>query len=246
MERELLLQELPAYFGKYPGDYYLKCEREQLTPFIQQIHGYFLVQIGLVDFDLNSLSTITNRFYVSRNINETYGLEAIESHLSELPFQFESVDLFILPHTLEFVRKPSKLLKEIYHILIPGGKLILFGFNPLSLVGMSMLLKPRSYQLWREKLPTTGQIKGWLIKSGFSVESLKIFCFRPPLLEKSVPNKFLFLESLGNLCFPYFGNLYMFVAEKKAIELKPIKKKLYAKKIPVRAGFPEPSTNKSM
>lgn len=226
--------------------YYLSNEKAQLAALLPQLHGFYLVQLGVFDhYDLGATSTIPHLVYAGKVEND-HPDKVIESNLTELPFQYESVDVLMLPHTLEFAQAPDKLLNEIYNILIPGGKLLLLGFNPFSLVGLTKLIKSDKNSLWQGNLHSISHVKFWLQACGFSVEIQKTFCFRPPIKDETLFNKLAFLEPLGQFCMPYWGSVYLIVAQKKMMPLSPIRKRVVNKKIRVTRGIPEPSTNKSM
>jgi ubiquinone/menaquinone biosynthesis C-methylase UbiE len=63
------------------------------------------------------------------------GHSAVWCDLLDLPFEAQSVDLIVMPHTLEFTRDPHRLLREAERVLMPEGQLIILGFNSLSLWG---------------------------------------------------------------------------------------------------------------
>ena len=63
------------------------------------------------------------------------GRSAVWCDLLDLPFEAQSVDLIVMPHTLEFTRDPHRLLREAERVLMPEGQLIILGFNSLSLWG---------------------------------------------------------------------------------------------------------------
>lgn len=246
-EKELQFSKLANLFDQYPGKYFLKYEQEQLNSILAQFHGYFLVQLSTSDhYHLQSVTTIKQQVYVGRGIKDNPQLSVVESSLHELPFQSESVDAFILPHTLEFSQNPEKLIGEIYNILIPGGKIVILAFNPFSLLGMTKLLKSSKNTPWCGKLYSIGHVKSWLHASGFSLDYQKSFCFRPPLKNETALKKLFFLEPIGQYCYPRWGNIYILVAQKKIVGLPPVKMKIFTPKIPVTGGFPEPSTNKSL
>jgi SAM-dependent methyltransferase len=50
-----------------------------------------------------------------------------------LPFASQSLDLVVLAHTLESARDPHLALREVERVLVPEGRVLIFGFNPLSL-----------------------------------------------------------------------------------------------------------------
>ena len=57
------------------------------------------------------------------------------SNFDELPFQSRTIDVVIIHHALEQASDPRTVLREASRILAPGGKLVVFGFNPWSLIG---------------------------------------------------------------------------------------------------------------
>jgi SAM-dependent methyltransferase len=245
MEKELQLTEALELLKQYPGRYFLDAEQEQLNAILAVIHGFYLVQLGAVDsYNLQVASTIIHRLYVGCNLNHGAHLARIESNFSQLPFQFESIDTFILPHTLEFVAQPRKLLHEIYNCLIPGGKVVILGFNPFSVLGLNRFLTSAKRKPWCGKLYSSRYLKSLLRAMGFSLEHEKSFCFVPPCKNVKTIKKLSFLESLRYI-FPFLGSDYVLLAEKKVLPLSSTKFKV-SPKIPVTSGFPEPSANKGL
>ncbi len=59
-------------------------------------------------------------------------VKMILSELSVLPVFSSSVDMVIMPHSLEFEVNQHQALREIERILKPEGKLIIVNFNPWS------------------------------------------------------------------------------------------------------------------
>jgi ubiquinone/menaquinone biosynthesis C-methylase UbiE len=52
------------------------------------------------------------------------GLDARVMQIDVLPFRDQSFDCALLDNVLEHIQKPENLLKEVYRILRPGGKLL--------------------------------------------------------------------------------------------------------------------------
>ncbi len=50
------------------------------------------------------------------------GRSALWCDLLDLPFEAQSVDLIVMPHTLEFTRNPHGLLREAERVLMPEGQ----------------------------------------------------------------------------------------------------------------------------
>ncbi len=67
----------------------------------------------------------------------------------------DSIDLVFLPHTLEFSADPHQVLRETERVLIPEGRVIILGFNPLSSLGLWRLFRRRGGRIRnrRERSP---------------------------------------------------------------------------------------------
>jgi SAM-dependent methyltransferase len=245
-ENELQLADFLQRLPNYPGQCYLKFEQQQLNDYLPQLYGYYLVQLGVSDvYHLESNSPIRHSIYAGKfrhDVNRT----AVVADLQALPFQYESIDVMLLPHTLEFCNSPERLLSELYNVVIPGGKVILFGFNPVSCLGVTKLLKFSKNAHWIGKLYRPGNVRSWLRQSGFTVEAQNMGCFLPPIKNENRRHALRSLEKYAIKCFPYLLSVYAIVAEKKIVPLIPAKPRVFPAKISVRAGFPEPSANKSI
>jgi hypothetical protein len=117
--------------------------------------------------------------------------------------------------------------------------LILFGFNPISLWGLTKLFRLKRNVPWKGTFYSSLRITNWLQALGFKVEDPKTFCFRPPVGNKMM-ERLAFLDSMGPLCWPYWGGSYILVAKKETALVKPLRAPKY-RKIPITSGYPEPS-----
>ena len=59
-----------------------------------------------------------------------------------LPLGRNSVDLIVLQHTLDFSIDPRQVLREAVEVLSAEGWIVICGFNPLGLWGVSRILFP--------------------------------------------------------------------------------------------------------
>ena len=67
----------------------------------------------------------------NRGLHAPEGRSTVWCDLLDLPFEAQSVDLLVMPHTLEFTSDPHRLLREAERVLMPEGQLIILGFNSL-------------------------------------------------------------------------------------------------------------------
>lgn len=205
---------LSTWYEKPPGSWLLKLECEETTQFLKKLHGDFLVQIGGT---ANMAHSVNKRFHYCYRLNGQYAFASetdIIADFQALPLLYNTVDVIMLIHVLEFVEHPTQFLQEIYQALAPGGQLIIIGFNPWSLLGMSQLLFRHSGvpagKFWSRAL-----IKRWLIDQSYTIIFNKTFCFRWPQQSAPAPWLHLFREALGQLCLPKAGNIYLIAAQKR-------------------------------
>ncbi|EKE01115.1 MAG: generic methyl-transferase [uncultured bacterium] len=224
----------------------LKAELVGLADVLPQIFGYYIAQIGgpTDNNEILAASRINNRIivnpYSAAPIN---GSLTVQCQLDELPFLPESIDAFVLFHILESASNPKAILKEIYTSLMPNGYVIIFGFNPYSLWGLTSPWKKTNKAPWSGNWIGPGHMRKWLSKIGFSIGDYKTFYFRPP---NNNPEKLLFMEGLGQIFWPYCGASYMIVAQKTVAPLTPIRPLLsLAKYFKTAKALPKPTTRTS-
>ena len=90
----------------------------------------------------------------------------------QLPVASHSADAVLLPHTHERSSEPHQLLRECERVLTGGGRLIVMGFNPWSVLGLRRLLTrgawpPHVHQLYSER-----RLRDWLSLLNFDVTSV--------------------------------------------------------------------------
>lgn len=146
----------------------------------------------------------------------------VEADFKELPIFSGSIDLVILPHTLEFVDNPRQLLAEACRIVKPEGLIVICGFNPISAWGAQKKLT-KSPTKWSGGYIHPNTVKAWLRLVDFKMEQQSFLMYRPPMRHHGLYTKLAFLEQIGQKIFPFLGGVYILVARAKVIPLTPIK-----------------------
>ncbi|PTB20476.1 SAM-dependent methyltransferase [Trinickia symbiotica] len=175
------------------------------------------------------------------------GRTTVWCDLLDLPFEAQSVDLIVMPHTLEFTRDPHRLLREAERVLMPEGQLIILGFNSLSLWGARQSvgkMTGRPFVPAAHDLIAFTRIKDWIKLLGFELERGRFGCYRPPLDGETWLSRFAFMEQAGDRWWPIFGAVYMVTAVKRVRGMRlvgPVK----VKKPVLAAGLTPAATHKT-
>ena len=140
-----------------------------------------------------------------------------------MPFPAQSLDLVLLPHTLELSDDPHATLREVERTLVPEGKVVICGFNPVSLWGLRQTRGHVYRRLGWDNLylPSAGEFIGirrlrdWLNLLGFEVEVVQFGCYRPAVRSERWLQRWDWMDRLGARWWPVLGSAYFLVAVKR-------------------------------
>jgi SAM-dependent methyltransferase len=232
-----------------PGRYLLDWENAQFERVVADMFGYHALQLGLPDLQSLRANRMAHRWVADSAINNVAAKAnntpassgkftqniAFITDFEALPFPENSLDLLILPHSLELSPDPHATLREAERVLVPEGKLIICGFNPMSLWG----LKQKRSHLYKRMnmgdlyLPEAGEFIGyrrlrdWLRLLNFEVEPTHFGCYRPAVRGERLLQRFAWMDKVGSRYWPIFGAVYFVVAVKRVRGMRminPIKK----------------------
>lgn len=208
------------WFESPLGRYLLEHEYHYFDKIVANIFGYNAIQIGLSQFSFLRLNRMPLQFSV--------GLEKTQSSLIAaadfLPIESNSIDLAIMPHTLEFSNNPHQILREVYRVLIPEGNIVISGFNPLSLWGISRYLKANRMEYpWNGDFIALLRLKDWLKLLDFETMGGQLCCYAPPFEQEKWRQRFRFMEAVGDRWWPIGGGVYFLHAIKHMHGMRVIK-----------------------
>src|SRR3954463_3152228 len=182
---------MQQWFETPPGRYVLAWERAEFDRAVADIFGYHALQLGLPELDTLASNRMPHKWLGLREPQSADPRApvrpALVTEYSALPFEANSVDLIVLPHSLELAPDPHATLREVERVLVPEGKVVISCLNPASLWG----LRQRRAHLYRRLgfgqlyLPDAGEFIGyrrlrdWLRLLSFEVESGSFGCWRP-------------------------------------------------------------------
>ena len=240
-------EALAAWFQTPPGRYLLDWERERYAAAVADAFGYHALQLGLPQLDALAGNRMPHRGLalpeapVAGNGNgegvggvgadgEAGRPRAVDlvTHAAALPFPAASLDLVLLPHTLELSADPHAVLREVERVLVPNGRVIVTGLNPASLWGLRQFRARAAQRLGlgrtrcaRLDLPEAGafigpwRLRDWLRLLSFEVAATEHGCYRPAVVTERWLQRTAWMDRLGARWWPMLGAVYFIVAVKR-------------------------------
>ena len=252
-----------------PGQYVLAWETAQFDQAVADIFGYHALQLGFPA--LNTLaanrmpyqwlaataapSTETDAFErATATAAPSSGLTAASPPLASttpalfteaaaLPFPANSLDLVVLPHSLEQSPDPHATLREVERVLVPEGRVVISCLNPVSLWGLRQR-RAHFYQRFGDAnlyLPNSGEFIGywrlrdWLRLLSFEVESARFGCYRPSFETEKWLSRFDWMDKVGQRWWPIFGSVYFLVAVKRVRGMRLLEPAWKTRRAPANA-----------
>lgn len=225
-----------------PGAYLLAWERDRFDQAVSDIFGYHALQLGLPELDALQANRMPHKWLALSSMPGPPLQPSLQGHPlhrtesgsissprlalladpAALPFPESSLDLVVLPHTLELGRDPHSALREVARVLVPEGRVVISGFNPASLWGLRQRRDHVYSRFGYDEffLPDAGEyigywrLRDWLRLLDFEVESAHFGCYRPALSSQKWLDRFDWMDSAGERWWPIFGAVYFLVAVK--------------------------------
>lgn len=241
---------LQHWFQTPPGRYLLEWEQAQFDQAVADIFGFNALQLGVPELETLAANRMPHRWVALPESLPTFldaDTDLYQNHVrrapaaegesptvalvtdpAALPFPAASLDLVVLPHTLELSADPHQVLREAERVLMPEGRLLITGLNPTSLWGLRQArghLASRmglgNRRLGSLYLPEagdfigTGRLKDWLKLMSFDVESERFGCYRPAVKSEKWLSRYVWMDRVGARWWPIFGAVYFLVAIKR-------------------------------
>jgi len=208
------------------GKCLLDAEKQILKTLLDRHFGKHATVIGVPSqYRLLQSTMVPCHTLISPLLTRDKHIHAVEAQFHDLPILTGSMDLVVLPHTLELIEGPRQLLAEACRIVKPEGLIVICGFNPYSLWGVRRLLNKQKSAPWTNSFIQPLHIRNWLQLAEFKLEKQTRILYRPPFTHPTLFDKFNFVEHLGDKCFPALGGVYVLLARAKVIPLTPIRLK---------------------
>ena len=249
-ERIIGLQD---WMAGAPGQHLMAWERAQFDHAVADLFGYHALQLGLPSLRALATNRMPHRWLATQDEHMPLAGEPVASLLTDfaaLPFAQSSLDLVVMPHTLDGHANPHATLREVARVLVPDGRVVISGFNPTSLWGMRFQ-RERLSRRWRKGptlLPSLdktigyGRLRDWLHLLDFDIEVGRFGVYGPVMGSETWQRRFSWMDRLGARWWPIFGAAYFLVAVKRVHGVRLLETKW--KTVKQRANAPVPLANR--
>jgi SAM-dependent methyltransferase len=248
--------DLASWLHSAPGQALLKWEQAQLDTAVADVFGYHALQLGMPQIAALQNNRMPHQWTADHISNEKVHLMM---DLEALPFPEASLDLVVMPHSLELSRDPHASLREAARVLVPEGRLVICGFNPASLWGWKQQREHfyRRFGFGQLYLPEAGEFLGywrlrdWLRLLNFEVESSNFGLWQPAVRSQAWLSRMSWMNTLGARYWPVLGAAYCVVGVKRVQGMRMISANwkrnptLAAKPVAVAPRSANPSTQAS-
>jgi SAM-dependent methyltransferase len=193
------------------GRHVLDWELQQFDNAVEDVFGFRAVQFGLPELDFLRANRISFRFSLALEAGAALAADPLQ-----LPLASQSLDLVVLPHTLESHLDAHHVLREAERVLRPEGQVVISGFNSLSLWGLRRKFsRRRAGSPWDARFIGLLRLKEWLQLLGFELNGGRFGCYAPPFAQARWHERFAFMEKAGARWWPILGGVYVVRAVKR-------------------------------
>jgi SAM-dependent methyltransferase len=219
-----VMDAVSGWFSSDLGKQLLAAELAVVDRIMPSIFGYHLLQVGIeVKSPLFNKSSASHKFSMLSRIELGISSESVIGIAEELPFASGCIDAVVLHHALDFAQSPHQVLREASRVLRPGGKLVIVGFNPASLWGVSRwLCRRRQHVPWLGHFISHRRLFDWLTLLELKEEQSSSGFYRPPVSKGRWISRLQFMEHWGSHFYPGGGAFYVMVACKETVSLTPV------------------------
>lgn len=151
----------PPWLDSPLGQRLLARERALVAEELEQAFGDHLVQVGSWGEPGTFLASARTRRAGLLDSAPGPGVHVVGAY-DALPLATHSVDVLLLPHTLEHAPSPHALLREADRVLRPDGRVIILGLSPFSPMGLRRAASTGRFPPQCARFVSEHRVRDWL------------------------------------------------------------------------------------
>jgi SAM-dependent methyltransferase len=215
-------RDLEAWLAGPLGSLLLEHERAVVAARLECAFGLHCLQVGAWGPPDAFLSAARTRRAALVADRPAAGA-ALVSEAAALALQSDSVDVMLLPHTLEFAPEPHEVLREAARVLAGEGELVVLGFEPLGSWSLRNAFTRGGCPPGLVRTISATRLADWLKLVGFEVAPAERFLYTPPVKGVRTARARGFLERVGRRAFRRLSGAYLLYARKRVHSMTPVR-----------------------
>jgi len=231
-----LAEQVAEWYASPVGQLIAEDIRTEYRRQVEDAFGYHAVILGSAGQSLQLTSQARIGHHVVADEHEG---GALRLRPSALPFGAESLDLVTLAHVLDVDEAPVAVLREVDRCLRPEGKLVIIGFNPISLFSLARLFPRhcnRALRAGHRNLPW--RIVEWLQVLGYEVDEVSRLAGSPAVCHAGTWKRMSGLRHFVGRFMPFLCGVYLIRATRRVSHAQIVRpafhwRDLLPKKVPV-------------
>ncbi|MGH8251517.1 MAG: class I SAM-dependent methyltransferase [Steroidobacteraceae bacterium] len=215
-------RDLDGWLAGPLGGILLEQERAVVGTALECAFGLHCLQVGAWGEPETFLSLARTRRTALVAEAGTRGA-ALVAEPAALAIQSDSVDVMLLPHTLEFAPDPHPVLREAGRVLTGEGELIVLGFEPMGAWAFRNAFTRGGCPPGLARTFSVQRLADWLKLLGFEVGGAERFLYVPPVAGLQGSRRRGVFERAGRRAWPRFSGAYLLPARKRVVTLTPVR-----------------------
>jgi SAM-dependent methyltransferase len=206
-----LVRDGRRFWASPAGEGLRQAERACLGPVCERVFGAHSLELGMAHH-LADMCPVRHPMGWAPTRELADQPSTLVCPPDALPLPDDCLSLVVIHHLLEVVQDPHHMLQEAARVTRDDGRLIIFGWMPLSAGGLPRVWPSRRRQLpWRGHWRTPARLGDWLAFVDFEIERVDYCGFHLP---GALPRNAL-LETLGRRHNLPLGDSYMIQAQRR-------------------------------
>ena len=223
----------------------LAWEQAQADACLADVFGYHALQAGGLGADALAGNRMPHRWRARLEFENAPAQADLGFDSRAWPWPAESLDLVVLPHTLERSADPHACLREVERVLIPEGQVFITGLNPWSVWGWRQRraqarLAGLGPQDWPVQPIAPHRLRDWLHLLGFEIQIQRFAGWTPTWQSERWVQRMDWLDAVGRRWCPILGGVYLVMATKRVHGSHWLTGKAW-RKVPSRAALVAPA-----
>jgi SAM-dependent methyltransferase len=241
---------------------------EQTDSAVADVFGYHAIQLGMPELDGLRANRMPHQWLADV---DSYGADwrslsaaepghaprpiDVDCDSHALPFESSSLDLVLMPHTLERAGAPHETLREVARVLMPEGHVVIAGLNPFSLwalrqrrfdwaqrLGIQRGVQASPFDVAAKHWIGVWRLRDWLKLLGFEVRMVNMGMYRPGVASTKWAQRWSGLDAWGHKLWPVAGSVYVLVAVKRVRGMRLMGPPWVRKRVRGRAAVKQPAS----